>query len=280
MTEDATQPLEPEKRPQDVPDRVDPQDHGDVTFDAILGVLGEFGPYQKVLYIMFAMPYVETAMQLLGWVFVGATPDHKCFDELSLNSTSDNTTSVNDGFHQSVSTSHGTSENHTTTSFFDNVHNMIASDAIVAYDIDLSHISSSFALDWQLLCQRSGLHATIGASPMLGYLFGGLIFGTLSDRIGRKLTFLLANVLLLLASLGGAVAPDYLTFTASRFLVGASIAGVEASCFVMGKLFILSVSRIFRFLIFFQEWSSSDQANEHRQGFFAGSLKLQVSYVP
>ena len=49
-----------------------------VTFDDVLIKVGQFGPFQIVLYIMFSLPYLETAMQLLGWVFVGATPDHHC----------------------------------------------------------------------------------------------------------------------------------------------------------------------------------------------------------
>ena len=49
-----------------------------VTFDDMLMKVGQFGPFQIVLYIMFSLPILETAMQLLGWVFVGATPKHTC----------------------------------------------------------------------------------------------------------------------------------------------------------------------------------------------------------
>ena len=44
----------------------------DATFDDVLRVMGEFGLYQKLIYLMFSLPYVVTAMQLMGWVFVGA----------------------------------------------------------------------------------------------------------------------------------------------------------------------------------------------------------------
>ena len=44
----------------------------DATFDDVLKVMGEFGLYQKLIYLMFSLPYVVTAMQLMGWVFVGA----------------------------------------------------------------------------------------------------------------------------------------------------------------------------------------------------------------
>ena len=38
-----------------------------ITFDDVLNHVGEFGTFQKILYLMFSIPYVETAMQLLGW---------------------------------------------------------------------------------------------------------------------------------------------------------------------------------------------------------------------
>ncbi len=49
-----------------------------VTFDDVLERVGEFGRFQIILYILFSLPYLETAMQLMGWVFVGAIPEHSC----------------------------------------------------------------------------------------------------------------------------------------------------------------------------------------------------------
>ena len=48
------------------------------TFDDIFASLGEFGRYQKCLYFLCSAVYTVTSMQLLGWVFVGAVPDHSC----------------------------------------------------------------------------------------------------------------------------------------------------------------------------------------------------------
>ena len=35
-----------------------------VTFDDVLKLSGEFGPFQKILYLFYSIPYVETAMQV------------------------------------------------------------------------------------------------------------------------------------------------------------------------------------------------------------------------
>ena len=49
-----------------------------MTLDDILIHIGEFGRYQKWVYFLFALPYTPYAMQLFGWVFVGAKLEHRC----------------------------------------------------------------------------------------------------------------------------------------------------------------------------------------------------------
>ncbi|QQP35457.1 Organic cation transporter proteinlike, partial [Caligus rogercresseyi] len=48
------------------------------TFDDVLLKYGEFGTYQKIIYIMYSCPYILTSMQLMGWTFVGAQLPHRC----------------------------------------------------------------------------------------------------------------------------------------------------------------------------------------------------------
>ena len=48
------------------------------SFDDIFLVIGEFGSYQKLVYFLCSVTYIMTAMQLLGWVFIGAKNPVRC----------------------------------------------------------------------------------------------------------------------------------------------------------------------------------------------------------
>ena len=96
-----------------------------ITFDSVLRHVGEFGKFQKILYLMFSVPYVETAMQLLGWVFVGTIPKHDC------------------------PSSSGKNTNYSNITF------------------DTTHVTSSAAMEWYLVCGNSSLYASVGAAPMV-----------------------------------------------------------------------------------------------------------------
>jgi hypothetical protein len=48
------------------------------SFDDVLSELGEFGRYQKLVYFFLFLPTIFSAMHKLSWVFIGASPDHRC----------------------------------------------------------------------------------------------------------------------------------------------------------------------------------------------------------
>lgn len=193
-------------------------ENGRVTFDDVLSHLGEFGFDQKINYLKYSLPYIMSAMQLMGWVFVGSDIPHRCRipEEVDV----ENVPFQPNSSIWSVSACSRT---------FDN----ITSPCDDGWIYDRSQIGDSVTSDWNLVCERKSLRATIGASPMAGYLVGGFVFGILTDKIGRKPTFLISNFLMLTGGLLAAVAPEFITFVAARVITGFAIAGIEDACFTM-----------------------------------------------
>ena len=188
----------------------------DWTFDIIFETIGEFGRYQKIICTMFSVTYIMVSMQLYGWVFVGVKVPHRCrtLEEIGSNPMfGSNFTSGCDYF---------------------NVERNVTIPCDHGYVYDDSEVFNSVVTEWDLVCDREALHSSVAASPMFGYLFGGIIFGITSDKFGRKPTFLFCNILMLLAGVGGSISPNFAFFIASRAFVGLFLAGVENSCFVIG----------------------------------------------
>nr|XP_040577622.1 organic cation transporter protein-like [Lepeophtheirus salmonis] len=176
------------------------------TFDDVLVKYGEFGQYQKVVYLLYCIPYIFASTQLMGWVFVGAVPKYDCLSSPSLsiaNEEFSNTCTVN-----------GT--------------------ACETFIYDNSLMSDSVVKEWDLVCGNEELRARVSAAPMLGILIGGIIFGPLSDKWGRKFTFLLSTFIMFLSSILTVFAPEYYSFLVSRILVGLALPGIQTSCYVMG----------------------------------------------
>lgn len=70
---------------------------------------------------------------------------------------------------------------------------------------------------------------------MIGILFGSPIFGSMSDKIGRKKTTCVASAIFIVAGPLVALAPNFETLMLARFILGASSPGIYATCFVLGN---------------------------------------------
>lgn len=58
-------------------------------FDELLSHLGEFGRYQRRIYLLLCLPAISCALHKLAWVFLGARAPHRCLlpYESSVNAT-------------------------------------------------------------------------------------------------------------------------------------------------------------------------------------------------
>ena len=112
------------------------------TFDDIFEVIGEFGRYQKLLYLMFSVTSIMTAMQLLGWVFIGAKPPVRCI-------------LPSESKHTEAPEYHSFPQNSTSScSYVWNGKDV--SNCNFGYVYDTSTVKYSAIMEWDLVCKNEG----------------------------------------------------------------------------------------------------------------------------
>lgn len=80
---------------------------------------------------------------------------------------------------------------------------------------------------------------------MIGYIFGPIIFGPMSETFGRRPTFLLSFTIYTAFTLGCALAPNWFAFLFFRFLTGC---GASAPQMVTGMAVVCRFDRYLRHL--------------------------------
>ena len=113
------------------------------SFDDIFKVIGEFGSYQKIVYFLCSVTYVMTAMQLLGWVFIGAKTPVRCILPPEKNLTKADLRYSD--FKENSSSS---------CSYIWNGRNVSTCD--LGYLYDTSNIRYSAVMEWDLVCENEG----------------------------------------------------------------------------------------------------------------------------
>ncbi|NXN46505.1 S22AD protein, partial [Rhinoptilus africanus] len=110
-------------------------------------------------------------------------------------------------------------------------------DSIVAYGLNATEKCSngwvypsaqppSLLTEFDLVCDRKDLTDISQSVYMLGLFLGSMIFGPLSDRIGRRPVILISIFLQGLFGVGLAFVPHFYVYMAFRCVVGASVSGI------------------------------------------------------
>ncbi|XP_069756888.1 solute carrier family 22 member 15 isoform X2 [Narcine bancroftii] len=97
---------------------------------------------------------------------------------------------------------------------------------------------TSIATEWYLIRQEAYKVNLAGSLFFVGLLLGNLLFGPLSDRFGRKPTFLIGLFLDVVFGFISAIAPNYEVFALTRLLVGIVNGGVSLVAFVLMQEFV------------------------------------------
>lgn len=96
----------------------------------------------------------------------------------------------------------------------------------------------STVTEWNLLCDRAFLGATIQSCYFAGMLIGSFVTGMISDAWGRKKCIFVCNAIMLVAGVASSFVYNIPLFAILRFVVGFGLTGVMLSLYIYGMEFV------------------------------------------
>lgn len=195
------------------------------TIDQLLNDAGSFGLYQKVQFLLVGLLAVLPAMTAFNYVFIAATPDHRC--QLNLTNFND-TFRIQSSEHQQYVDRYIPSDKKLRQCYIN------ASTAqrkhlvkCTKWVFDTTFYNTTISTEWDLLCDKLHLKGITQNAYIMG-TSGSLISGIMSDKLGRRTTMYLL-ILLMVIVLNTTQILMYskmskmnklIVFTISRFLTG------------------------------------------------------------
>ncbi|KAF4084524.1 hypothetical protein AMELA_G00129730 [Ameiurus melas] len=199
-------------------------------FEDLLEELDGFGRFQKmILFLSFIGRFTLPCHFLLN-NYIGAIPPHHC----ALSSVDGNLT-----HEQRMTISIPKQEDGTFTSchmFSEPQFHLLGDELSVTnasvvecqngWTFDNSSFISTLATEWDLVCENRGMNKAMATIFFIGVMLGAAIYGSLSDRYGRKTMLLVSYVLSLCFAMASVFSSSIIMFAVLRFFTGLNITGI------------------------------------------------------
>eukprot|EP00057_Strongylocentrotus_purpuratus_P023296 XP_011677770.1 PREDICTED: organic cation transporter protein-like [Strongylocentrotus purpuratus] len=229
-------------------------------FDDILKIVGEFGPYQIRVYSLVCILVFTSSWESLITVFIGANVDHWCaVPEWDSNdcsayglTASECELSKKNGSIPSNYTSDGELEyaqcekynvsgvgfwpGMDPSNYTDGSTGTIPCDA--GWEYDDSQYKSTIVSDFELVCGNEDLNQISQTIYYGGFLAGSIIFGVMSDVIGRWWTLQICTIVRLVTGVLIAFAPELWVYSLLRFFQGMAGVATYIILFILGTEFV------------------------------------------
>nr|XP_055186542.1 solute carrier family 22 member 16 isoform X3 [Nyctereutes procyonoides] len=230
------------------------------SLELIFDRVGHFGRFQIVLYLICAFQNISCGIHYLASVFMTVSPYHTCrppgnvsrvlFHNISSWRLEDIWILFFTGHEDRIVVQLQNGEVWELTSchrFRRDEKSGLNSDyngpkssfpCVDGYVYDKSKWDSTVVTQWDLVCNREWFAKVIQPVFMLGVLLGAMIFGYLSDRIGRRLVLWSTSAGIFFFGIAAAFSFDYYSFMVARFLLAMSGSGYLVVVFVYVTEFI------------------------------------------
>ncbi|XP_043468938.1 organic cation transporter protein-like [Leptopilina heterotoma] len=224
-----------------------------MAYDDVILRMGEFGRYQRRIYLLLCLPAIICAFHKMGGVFLGSKPDTRCL--LPVESQSNATFILPENY---VNVSYPMEEtiigvkkikpsqckmydinippSVTTLDQYalfaaNNPRNVVIPCDTFVYD--KSRFTRTVVTQWNLVCDESWLVSFGDSLFMVGVMLGSIIFGYLSDKYGRRPIFFMSLVIQLVSGTVVGLAPNFITYVIFRAIIGSTTSGVFLVAYVI-----------------------------------------------
>ncbi|NXW64344.1 S22AD protein, partial [Eurystomus gularis] len=214
----------------------------------ILKAVGDFGPFQKWLVVITVFPCLSVAFHQFCQLFMVSPVPHHC-DTSWIRAIGPNLTEEEQLNLTLPRDANGAYEQCFMYSPVD-----WDLDSIIAYGLNTtekcrsgwvypSAQPPSLLTEFDLVCDRKTLTDISQSIYMIGLFLGAMIFGPLSDRIGRRPVILISVFLQGLFGVASAFVPHFYVYMAFRCVVGASVSGITMTLLALATEWIGVSSR-------------------------------------
>lgn len=181
-----------------------------------LSKTGTFGKFQKKIYFLLCLPTIVCAFHKLAGVFLLDVPNHRCKLDNELESAA---FALPEKVWQASFPFDEVRKEYSKCEFYRNASGLdFETVRCTEFVWDTSAVESSAVKSFELICDRAQLRASADSMMMLGTLIGSYAFGDMSDKFGRKPTFMAALLIQVVFGLGVAIAPGFISYTVCRMV--------------------------------------------------------------
>ncbi|XP_060081314.1 organic cation transporter protein-like [Ylistrum balloti] len=211
-------------------------------FDQITTHLGAFGRYQKFMYCLICIASVFSGIFTVISAIILAVPEHRC----KIPGYDNDTYEVQNERHQEyikryIPTSTDDTQPYDRCHIYahddwDNISHPenVTKIRCSSWVYDQNVFKETFTSKHDLVCDSSYKTAMATSLYFTGVLVGANVLGHLSDAFGRKISFIVGVILLIVSTLSLGLSPSYTFFCVCMVLTGGASEGMYTPGLVIG----------------------------------------------
>ncbi|XP_055499270.1 solute carrier family 22 member 4-like [Leucoraja erinacea] len=214
-------------------------------YDEITAFLGEWGPAQKLIFLLLTVSFIPNGFAPFTIIFVGDTPKHRCSIPGNLNLSQA-------WMNRTIPQVPGTQVQYSQCSRYRldvirnlsevfpdpdllNVSGIEEEPCLDGWDYSQDQYTSTIVSEWDLVCDDTWKEPFTTSLYFFGVLIGSASSGVISDRFGRKVVLFVTMALEVLFSFIITLSPSWEIFCLIYFFSGIGQDSNFLTAFVLGS---------------------------------------------